>query len=200
MLNGFDGLSESTILQSFQALDSNEGYKHIGEHQNRQSESEFTTAFHPDFPNRIFRFSLSWFPQQKAVVTLLPNSREHQGSYVKESPSDGSSEKPRRRKKPDGPIPPKRSYSMVNRHRAAKLKRAKKFKREWSRSDVMAAGSFLSSSLSQDDNGACAGKLGNRRTTDRQSTFDIDNIVVDPKVAAVTRVEKLQYKEIQTPK
>lgn len=45
------------------------------------------------------------------------------------------------------------------------------------------------------------GKLGafGRRSTISQNTYDIDNIVIDPSVAAMTRVEKLPYKEIVTP-
>lgn len=38
-----------------------------------------------------------------------------------------------------------------------------------------------------------------RRSTTSQNTYDIDNIVIDPSVAAMTRVEKLPYKEIVTP-
>lgn len=34
----------------------------------------------------------------------------------------------------------------------------------------------------------------------RTDSYDIDNIVIPYSVAASTRVEKLQYKEIQTPK
>src|SRR5262249_11364908 len=44
------------------------------------------------------------------------------------------------------------------------------------------------------------GKLSsNRRLTQSGHTYDIDNIVIDPSVAAVSRVEKLQYKEIAIP-
>lgn len=34
----------------------------------------------------------------------------------------------------------------------------------------------------------------------RQNSYDIDNIVIPYSVAASTRLEKLQYKEILTPK
>jgi KAT8 regulatory NSL complex subunit 1 len=34
----------------------------------------------------------------------------------------------------------------------------------------------------------------------RENSYDIDNIVIPYSIAASTRVEKLQYKEIPTPK
>lgn len=142
-------------------------------------------------------FSVQWFQQQKTIVTLLPNSRDNQGNYVKETSSDASPEKVRRGRKP-GALLAKR-HAMSSREKISKLKRAKKFKRDWSRGDSFTNNGCMLSSEIQEDNGLNAGKLGSRRTTERQSTFDIDNIYVDPKVAAVTRVEKIQYKEIQTP-
>ena len=39
-----------------------------------------------------------------------------------------------------------------------------------------------------------------RRRSDMQDAYDINNIVVDYSIASTTRVEKLQYKEILTPK
>lgn len=43
------------------------------------------------------------------------------------------------------------------------------------------------------------GQVTSRRSTAAPQFYDIDNIIIDPSVAAVTRVEKLQYKEIMTP-
>jgi len=41
-------------------------------------------------------------------------------------------------------------------------------------------------------------QVNNRRST--TTTYDIDNIIIDPSVAAVGRIEVLQYKEIATPR
>lgn len=40
----------------------------------------------------------------------------------------------------------------------------------------------------------------NRRSSNRVSSYDIDNIVIPYSMAASTRVEKLEYKDIPTPK
>lgn len=44
------------------------------------------------------------------------------------------------------------------------------------------------------------GVHNNNNKRNRINSYDIDNIVIPYSVAAATRVEKLQYKEILTPK
>lgn len=47
---------------------------------------------------------------------------------------------------------------------------------------------------------ACALQLQPVKRRRGESSFDINNIVIPMSVAATTRVEKLQYKEILTPR
>jgi len=43
-------------------------------------------------------------------------------------------------------------------------------------------------------------KIATLQKLRRENTYDIDNIVIPYHIAAATRVEKLQYKEIDTPR
>ena len=145
---------------------------------------------------RLFRRMIDSIASPSIIIeSCLPNgSTELKKKY---NINDGTGSSARRKYSNNNSFDYHHSNGKRPRHSISKRDR----ERHESSSNGSADSSYNSSPHTLESAAKIGGKSApRRRRSESQHAFDIDNIVIPYSIASTTRVEKLQYKEILTPK